>query len=92
MPYGVFSNPFDVCNELKNAHFTLIGADSRGDGQSEDKMAKWALFLGSEAEGLSDRLKHKLDIMLSIKMEHRFDSLNVAVATGILIDRICHAR
>ena len=79
-----------MLNELKNADFTLIGADMQGQERIENPQ-KWALFLGSESVGLSARLKHKLDTMLSIKMEHHFDSLNVAVATGILIDRINYA-
>lgn len=87
MPYGVFSHIFDIINELKNAHFMLIGADMQGE-QKIQVGQKWALFLGSESQGLSGRLKHKLDTMLSIKMAHNFDSLNVSVATGILIDRI----
>lgn len=92
MPYGVFPNALDVCNELKNAQFALMGADSRGEGKIEPNTTKWALFLGSESEGLSGRLKHKLDTILAIEMKHRFDSLNVAVVAGILIDRICYAR
>lgn len=91
MPYGVFPHIFDIINELKNADFMLIGADMQGQ-ESCNVKKKWALFLGSESEGLSARLKHKLDTILSIKMEHHFDSLNVAVATGILIDRIKNAR
>ena len=91
MPYGIFSHIFDIINELKNANFTLVGADMQGQEQCKIK-EKWALFLGSESEGLSGRLKHKLDTILSIKMEHHFDSLNVAVATGILIDRIKYAK
>lgn len=91
MPYGIFARPFDILNELKNAHFTLIGADMNGCGELRVG-EKWALFLGSENQGLSGRLKHKLDTIFSIQMAHNFDSLNVAVATGILIDRINHAR
>lgn len=90
MPYGVFSNIFDVVNELKMADFMLIGADMNGD-ISVEVGKKWALFLGSENKGLSVRLKRKLDTIMSIQMAH-FDSLNVAVATGILIDRINYAR
>ncbi|MCX2716704.1 23S rRNA (guanosine(2251)-2'-O)-methyltransferase RlmB [Helicobacter sp. MIT 21-1697] len=91
MPYGVFPHIFDIINELKNADFMLIGADMQGQESCSVKK-KWVLFLGSESEGLSARLKHKLDTILSIKMEHHFDSLNVAVAAGILIDRINNAR
>lgn len=91
LPYGVFTHILNVLNELKNAHFTLIGADMKGCEYAV-KTKKWALFIGSEGRGLSARLKHKLDTLLSIQMAHHFDSLNVAVATGILIDRIHYAR
>lgn len=91
LPYGVFSNVLDVAHELKEEGFTLLGADMEGKGSIQAPQ-KWALFLGSESQGLSARLKHKLDTILSIKMHHSFDSLNVAVATGILLDRITHAR
>lgn len=90
MPYGVFGEVFDVLHELRYSHFTLIGADMQGE-EMIGSTQKWALFLGSESVGLSARLKNKLDTILAINLEHRFDSLNVAVATGILIDRINHA-
>ncbi|TLD82235.1 23S rRNA (guanosine(2251)-2'-O)-methyltransferase RlmB [Helicobacter sp. MIT 05-5293] len=92
MPYCFYTNVLDIPNELKNVGFSLYGADMQGKDEYKDESKKWALFLGSESQGLSARLKHKMDKILSIKMEHHFDSLNVAVATGILIDRIKYAR
>ena len=50
-----------------------------------EKGQKTALFLGNESEGLSNKLKKKLDLKVSINMENNFDSLNVSVAAGILI-------
>lgn len=94
MPYCVCNNALDVANELKNASFALLGADM--DGESAPKatqhLSKWALFLGNESSGLSARLKHKLDTMLGIEMQGAFNSLNVAIASGILIDRINYGR
>jgi 23S rRNA (guanosine2251-2'-O)-methyltransferase len=46
------------------------------------------LILGSEGEGLSKRIKEKLDDIITIEMKRDFDSLNVASAAAILIDRI----
>ena len=46
---------------------------------------KVALFLGSEGRGLSNKLKKRLDLKVSIGMANNFDSLNVSVAAGILI-------
>jgi len=44
--------------------------------------------LGNEGEGLSARVSAKLDTIVSIKMAHDFDSLNVSVAGAILMDRM----
>ncbi|WP_394965377.1 TrmH family RNA methyltransferase [uncultured Helicobacter sp.] len=49
---------------------------------------KWALFMGSEGEGLSAKVSKKLDTILSIPMAHTFDSLNVAHACVILLHRL----
>ncbi|PAF44107.1 23S rRNA (guanosine(2251)-2'-O)-methyltransferase RlmB [Helicobacter sp. 11S02629-2] len=92
--FGYSSNVLDSINELKALNFTLIGADARGEEtlnislKDDKKPVKWALFMGSEGEGLKNAIKVKLDKILSIKMANNFNSLNVSVANGILIDRI----
>jgi 23S rRNA (guanosine2251-2'-O)-methyltransferase len=88
MPICVSYNSYDLANELKQVGFSLVGADLDGyeikDANRQDG-EKIALFLGNEAQGLSGKLKKKLDLKVSIKMENNFDSLNVSVAAGILI-------
>ncbi|RUM57576.1 MAG: 23S rRNA (guanosine(2251)-2'-O)-methyltransferase RlmB [Nautilia sp.] len=87
MPILVIKNILDVINDLKTNKFRIIGADMGGKTQIE-KSEKMALIMGSEGEGLSKKVKSKLDEIVSIEMKRSFDSLNVSVATGILIDRI----
>ena len=87
MPILVIKNILDVINDLKTNKFKIIGADMGGKTQIE-KSEKMALIMGSEGEGLSKKVKSKLDEIVSIEMKRSFDSLNVSVATGILIDRI----
>ena len=88
MPIAISYNSYDLANELKQVGFSLVGADMEGyevkDIQRE-KDQKVALFLGNEGDGLSNKLKKKLDLKVSINMENDFDSLNVSVAAGILI-------
>jgi 23S rRNA (guanosine2251-2'-O)-methyltransferase len=43
-----------------------------------------ALVLGGEAKGLRPLVKKKCDFLLSISLGRYFDSLNVAVAAGII--------
>ena len=62
----------------------MDGIDLKKYGKLE-KSDKVAIFLGSEGEGISPKVRKKLDLKVSIAMEHEFDSLNVSVAAGILI-------
>ena len=89
MPFAVETNVHNVMNDLKTSGFTTYGADMGGtDIRDIVVKQKKALFLGSEGEGLSDRVTSKLDNIVSIKMSHEFDSLNVSVAGAILMDRM----
>ena len=83
-----FQNILDLINILKTKGYTLVGADMGGECKIEAK--KTALIMGSEGEGLKKKVKEKLDKILSIEMKNDFDSLNVSVAAGILIDRIAN--
>ena len=82
-----FQNILELINILKTKGYHLIGADLDGKCKPSKK-EKIALILGNEGEGLNKRVKEKLDEILTIKMKRDFDSLNVSVAAGILIDRI----
>lgn len=89
MPLSVQHNIHDVLNDLKTSGFTLYGADMGGkDIRDIDVKHKRVLVLGSEGEGLASRVRSKLDEVVSIKMSHEFDSLNVSVAGAILMDRM----
>jgi len=89
IPFVIIPNISDVLHELKQVNFTLYGASM--DGNAVDKCQfsqKRVLVLGSEGEGLSKRAKSKIDEIVSIKMRHEFDSLNVSAAAAILIHRM----
>ena len=89
MPLALETNVHNVMNDLKMSRFTTYGADMGGtDIRDIEVKQKRALFLGSEGEGLTSRLVSKLDEVVSIKMSHGFDSLNVSVAGAILMDRM----
>ncbi len=82
-----FQNILELLNILKTKKYHLIGADLGGECRPSKK-EKIALIMGNEGEGLSKRVKEKLDEILTIEMKREFDSLNVSVAAAILIDRI----
>jgi len=89
MPFALEHNIHNVMNDLKTSGFSVYGADMGGEDIRDVKVKqKRALVLGSEGEGLSSRIVSKLDKVVSIKMSHDFDSLNVSVAGAILMDRM----
>lgn len=89
LPFSIYPKTLDLANELHQNGFALIGATMDGVDLKKygkiEKTDKVALFLGSESEGISPKVAKKLDLKVSIGMEHNFDSLNVSVAAGILI-------
>ncbi|MDX9813650.1 MAG: 23S rRNA (guanosine(2251)-2'-O)-methyltransferase RlmB [Sulfurimonadaceae bacterium] len=89
MPFALERNIHDVLNDFKTSGFRLYGASMDGVDVKKASFAKKKLLvLGSEGEGLTQKVSSKLDELLSIKMRHDFDSLNVGVAAAILIDRM----
>jgi len=89
MPIVHEHNLYDVMNELKLDGFTLYGAAMDGtDIRTVKCEGKRALIMGNEAVGIPARAEKKLDVKVSIKMENEFDSLNVSVASAILMDRM----
>ncbi len=89
MPLVLQPNTLDFINELKQIDFTIYGADMQGTPVQNVKFnKKIALMMGSEGEGIPNKIKNRLDKIVSINMARDFDSLNVGVATAILCDRI----
>lgn len=93
MPVAFEKNIYDAINELRQNNFCLIGSDAKEKpSQNEANLNKTALFMGNEGEGLSHKILQKMDIVASITMKQEFDSLNVASAAAILMDRILNGR
>lgn len=89
IPFAIETNIHDVLNDFKMSGFTSYGAEMGGeDIRDVTVQEKRILVLGSEGEGLTSRVSSKLDKLVSIKMAHEFDSLNVSVAGAILMDRM----
>lgn len=75
--------------QLKSAGFWIYGADAGGSpAHTIDISEKAALVMGSEGSGIARLLRQKCDTILSIPTQGKLDSLNVSVATGILLYEI----
>jgi len=89
MPVVLQKDIGTVINELKQASFDVYCADMDGEDVRELVCSgKRALVLGSEGEGLPNRVLKSCDKKIKIKMQREFDSLNVSVACAILCDRM----
>jgi 23S rRNA (guanosine2251-2'-O)-methyltransferase len=76
-----------LIDDLKDHGFWIIGAA----GEADSDHFKWdwnrrcALVLGSEGSGLHRLTREKCDMLVKIPMYGRIESLNVSVATGVLL-------
>lgn len=75
-------NPFEMFKEFKLIVSCLT--DDAIEIKQCQKVEKFILALGNEARGVSQELLNKADIRVKIPMKD-IDSLNVAVAAGILM-------
>ena len=76
----------DVLVHLAGEGYWIFGADSDGDDLSQVKVPdRWVLCVGSEERGLRAKTRHRVDEWVSISMAPGVESLNVSVATGVLL-------
>jgi len=72
----------------------LIGTSAHGDVDYQSLVPKlpWVLVMGNEQKGLSQEQTNVCDVTVSLPMKGRVSSLNLAVATGVLLYRYCNYR
>ncbi|PWC12544.1 tRNA/rRNA methyltransferase [Brenneria corticis] len=76
-----------VLAEFRNAGYTIVTTSShKGTPLSKTAFpAKIVIVLGQEGDGLSDSAWQQGDVKISIDGTGRVESLNISVATGILL-------
>jgi len=77
-------------NELKTLGFTTVAMALRPEAVPLDEpslpsIGKLAIIMGTEGDGLSDKVIDDADITVMIPMAHGVDSLNVASAAAVAI-------
>ena len=71
---------------VKNLGYKIIGTDVKNGINIKDiNKENIAIVMGSEGQGLSDEVKNMCDNFVYIKMDNACESLNVGVATSILL-------
>lgn len=86
VPVAIVKNLVRTVEILKENGFWIYGADAGGEHCNEMKFpSKKAIIMGSEGTGIAKLLKEQCDSIISIPTCGKIDSLNVSVATGILL-------
>lgn len=87
--------PFEVFREWARARdVTVVGTSGAAteDYRTADYGARTVLLMGSERAGLPEEYQAVCDRLVAIPMRGRADSLNLAVATALVLYEVLHFR
>ena len=84
------TNLLDLINRLKKQDSIVIAASLDGSSHKNFKINSnnWALVLGNEAHGIRKEIIAHVNDKISIPAVGSIESLNVAVAGSIILDRL----
>lgn len=94
MPFLYVDDLAQVLDELKGYGITAYAAHLEGAGyyDEEDYRMGCAFLIGNEGNGLSDEITARADRKIKIPMHGSVESLNAAMAAGILMYEACRQR
>ncbi len=82
----VYGDLLGIIKELNNNGYTILGTNvNNGEDVRNIKVSKYALIMGNEGNGVHKEIQNLCDRNLYIKMNSDCESLNVGVATSILL-------
>ncbi|NCB02703.1 MAG: 23S rRNA (guanosine(2251)-2'-O)-methyltransferase RlmB [Spirochaetia bacterium] len=86
VPMATVTNLVREMELLQSYGFWIYGADMNGDKLTNTKFPpRTVIVMGSEGSGLSQLVEKRCDHIVSIPTRGHIDSLNVSVATGIIL-------
>ncbi len=87
------TNLTETIKELKENGIWIYGADAKGESYIDTNFdGAAALVIGSEGRGISDLVLKQCDVLVSLFMKGKVNSLNASVAGGILMYEIARRR
>ena len=93
MPVARVTNITSAINELKERGVWVYAADMDGKPYYETDMSgAVAIIVGSEGKGVGRLVKENADIVVSIPMKGKINSLNASVAASILMFEVSKTR
>src|SRR5438309_10927009 len=87
LPVAKVTNLARAMGELKQAGYWLVGLDERADKTytEVDYTSRVGIVLGSEGQGLHELTRKRCDFVVSLPTTGPVKSLNVSVATGVVL-------
>lgn len=80
------TNIASLLDELKQRGVWVYGADMNGEDYTKcDLSGACAIVIGNEGKGMSRLVREKCDVIVSLPMKGKINSLNASVAAGILM-------
>ena len=80
------TNIANTIDELKQRGVWVYGADMNGTDYNKcDFSGACAIVIGNEGKGISRLVREKCDVIVSLPMKGKINSLNASVAAGILM-------
>ncbi|HIE56366.1 MAG TPA: 23S rRNA (guanosine(2251)-2'-O)-methyltransferase RlmB [Chromatiaceae bacterium] len=94
VPVSIVPNIKHAINKMKERGIMILGANADSEQKVWDSnlTVPLALIIGSESKGLRRTIKSLCDVLVSIPMKGKINSLNVSVATGVIIFEIIRQR
>jgi len=88
------NNLANTLDELKKENFWIVGSslNDAKDYSEVDYKIPMVLVVGNEEKGIRRLTAEKCDFLINIPMKGKLQSLNVSVASGILLFEIIHNR
>ncbi|MBQ4569473.1 MAG: 23S rRNA (guanosine(2251)-2'-O)-methyltransferase RlmB [Ruminococcus sp.] len=82
-----------VIDTLKDNGLWVFGADMNGEDYRKcDFKGPVALVIGNEGKGIGRLVREKCDVIVSLPMKGKINSLNASVAAGILMYKVADSR
>ena len=87
VPVARVTNLSTTLEDLKKRNFWVCGTDMEGavDYDKADLKGPLVIVIGSEGEGMRDKVSKACDFKVKIPMQGHVNSLNAAVACGIVV-------
>ncbi|MEG0792709.1 MAG: RNA methyltransferase, partial [Lachnospiraceae bacterium] len=94
MPFLYTEEMNELLKKLKNNNIRTFAAHLEGKTfyDQEDYTGKIAFLIGNEGNGLHREIAEQADTWIKIPMHGQVESLNVAIATSILMYEVCRQR